>query len=739
MIRPLLFLPLALLVATASTQQRTHAAGTLVPNASLEADTDADRWPDGWAATEHGAWVAEDGDHFIRLASPAPGEMVMLYQEVGIPPGVEALEVVWRQRVSELQKGTSSWFDARILMEFLDGNREKVTPGPPTPATGEDTGGWVEKHVDFLVPEGARTLKFMPALFQVEAGVFDLDDIAIRPTDPTPVRERVAAEAAAKREKLQAREAAARTKAAALLAASGSLITNGGFESDAKADGWPDDWGQVKEGGSWGSEGNNHYLRLTTTEPGRMIMAYRTFDIPADIKALELGWKERITGLRKGEMPWFDARILMEFKDAEGKKTEGSPPPAYSGKDTDGWVAKTKTFLVPPDAMTLVMMPSLFQTAAGTFDLDDFTLKPTDPEPLLAAARQREKEAAARYVAPESPNRSKWPRELKVAGNRLHDPDGNEVWLQGVNAGGLETLPHDTQMIKSTVVAIDEWKANCVRLPIKDSFWYGRSPYQKDGGEGYRAIIDQIVTLAANRGAYVVIDLHRYRAPKQEHADFWQDCASAYKDHPAVLFDLLNEPHGIGWDVWRNGGFVGTKSGTDESAFLTVDEKKENQGFESVGMQGLVDAVRSTGAKNIVIAGGIFWCNDLSGIADGYALDDPDGNGVMYSWHTYNWHTGWEEKVLATAARFPILLGEVGADVNKMDFIPAADQEDPYTWVPDMLGFVQKHKLNWTGWCFHPKATPVMISDWTYTPTPFWGQFAKDALAGERFEMKRTR
>ena len=111
----------------------------------------------------------------------------------------------------------------------------------------------------------------------------------------------------------------------------------------------------------------------------------------------------------------------------------------------------------------------------------------------------------------------------------------------------------------------------------------------------------------------------------------------------------------------------------------------------------------------------------------------------MYSWHTYNWHTDWKKKVLSTAAKYPIFVGECGADTKKMDFIPLADQEDPYTWVPDMLGFIQQHRLNWTGWCLHPKASPVMISDWSYTPTPYWGAFAKRALAGEKFPLKKTR
>lgn len=303
----------------------------------------------------------------------------------------------------------------------------------------------------------------------------------------------------------------------------------------------------------------------------------------------------------------------------------------------------------------------------------------------------------------------------------------------------METLPGDTQVIKSTQLGIDDWKANAVRLPVKEEFWFGRNPIQKDGGQAYRDHIDQCVMIAANRGAYLILDLHRFRAPKAEHAEFWKAAAGHFKDHPAVLFDLFNEPHGISWEIWRDGGFVGEKSGADESAFLTDEDKKKNQGFESIGMQALVDAVRSTGAKNIVIAGGLGWSFDLSGITEGHALEDKTGNGIMYAWHVYNWHKGWEKAVLAAAAKYPILVGEVGADVKKMDFIPLDAQEDPFTWVPDMLGFIQKHRLNWTAWCFHPKATPVMISDWKYTPTPFWGVFAKEAFSGKKFEMKRTR
>lgn len=716
------------------------ATASIVANSNLELDADSDQWPDGWPRLKTGgSWEAEEGNHFIRMTSAEPGSMVMLYREIPLPEGTAALELTWRQRVTGLKRGKQSWFDARIMLEFTDANRGKIGPGPKPIATGKDTITWVEKSTQFLVPPGARILKFMPALFNVEAGTYDLDDIALKPIDPAPIAAAAAEAAAAKTKLLEEAASARQAKAATALTAGGVLLVNGDFETDRNADNWPDNWPNLKANGSWEIEDSTHFLRMKATEPDKMVSLYRTIDIPAGVKALKLTWRWRVTDLKTGKLPWNDARIMMDILDAAGKKLQ-QPPAVYTrGTQDGGWQEKTASFLVPEGGVTLALMPSLFNVVQGTMDLDDLVLTPTDTAELEAAAKLRAEEAALRFVPPEEANKAKWPAELRAQGNRLVDPSGKEVWLQGLNAGGMETLSQDTQAIKSTVVGIDEWKANAVRLPVNEQFWFGRNPIQKDGGKAYRDHVDQIVMLAANRGSYVVLDLHRFRAPKAEHAEFWTDAATRYKNHPAVLFDLFNEPHGISWKVWRDGGFVGEKTGKDESAFLSEEDKKKNQGFESIGMQALINAVRATGAKNLVIAGGLGWCFDLTGVTEGYALEDKTGNGIMYSWHVYNWHKGWESHVLAAAARYPILVGEVGADVNKMSFIPLADQEDPYTWVPDMLGFIQKHRLNWTGWCFHPRATPVMISDWKYTPTPYWGQFAKDAFSGKQFEMKRMR
>ncbi len=665
--------------------------------------------------------LVPEGKRAVDIPLANPGKMNLQYIPVLFPKGTEGAVVSAEVKYTDVVRGAQPWFDARIMMDFIDSNFKKFKGGPAIGAW-KGTRDWFEVKKTVRVPEGAAGLALMPCLFNAKSGRLELRNLSVVAQkkfveDPEDKARRETAERR-KASDLERRRANAKSR----LERDGSLIP-------------PEKDGRL-------------YAKLAIREPGKLVNAYKEYDIPAGADALKMTWSWDVRNLKTGDKPWFDARVLFKFKDASGKEMKDSPGPVYTQRNTKGWQARETSFLVPKEAVTLVVMPCLFMAKSGEMDMKDVKLVATDAAPLHARAAEHARQVKARYVPDEPENRAKWPKTVKVSGNRLVDPDGGEVWLQGLNAGGLETLPFGDQMVKSTVVGIDEWKANCVRLPVNETMWFGKSPYQSDGGEGYRKTVDKIVRLAANRGAYVALDLHRFRAPKREHVEFWKDAAARYRNHPAVVFDLFNEPHGISWKVWRDGGWVGEQGKHDESAFLSDAEKKRNQGFESVGMQALVDAVRSTGAKNVVIASGLFWANDLTGIESeaikkgekpSYRLSDPTGNGIMYSWHTYHWHKGWK-RLLPVAAKHPIFLGEVGATpLGIMNFIPDNQQENPYTFSPDMLGFIQKLRINWTAWCFHPKAAPCMIENWDYKPTPYWGEFAKRALAGEKFEMKRMR
>jgi hypothetical protein len=534
---------------------------------------------------------------------------------------------------------------------------------------------------------------------------------------------------------------------------------------------WPANWSAPVAGASWetDTDTNNHFLRLASPRPGTTVTLAHTLPVPDGAELVEIRWRQRITQLVLGPSPGRYAKIDMAFLDATGTPLPSAlSVPAYS-RNSSGWETKTTRFTVPPGARSLKFAPALIRVEAGTYDLADISIAPAIDTPAAPATPPPVVIAAPRIAPPRpatpppvsatpplvsttgplpGPN---GPPEIRVQGNRLVTvKGGKEVWLQGVNVPSLEWSVKGERILKGIGIAIDDWKANVIRLPVKADYWFGRGTKhntQTDGGAAYRTLIDQAVALAASKGAYLVLDLHHYRAPRADDLVFWTDAATRYKNHPAVLFDLLNEPHSTTWEVWRDGGFIEEKKKAgDEDAFLSPEEKLHNKrGFVSPGMQKMLDTVRATGAKNIVVVGGLDYAYDLTGIAPypavngrpgsstGYPLTDKSGNGIMYASHVYPWKKGWQKKFLDAAAKHPILLGEVGGDAKKMTFIPANHQENVETWVPAMLGLIQKHRLNWTGWCFHPSASPRMLADLNYTPTSFWGQPAKDALAGKKF------
>jgi len=40
-----------------------------------------------------------------------------------------------------------------------------------------------------------------------------------------------------------------------------------------------------------------------------------------------------------------------------------------------------------------------------------------------------------------------------------------------------------------------------------------------------------------------------------------------------------------------------------------------------------------------------------------------------------------------------------------------------------MIAGIQKNRIHWTAFSFHPRCRPPMLQD--YTPTPFWGAFVR--------------
>jgi hypothetical protein len=157
------------------------------------------------------------------------------------------------------------------------------------------------------------------------------------------------------------------------------LLPNGDLETSTKEAGWPDHWSRPDAGScSWDEEDGRRYLRLNVTEPGEVVLSYRSITIPPEVKALQLTLRARVIGLKCGPQAWFDARVMADFKTRDGEKVKGAKSIAFR-KDTDGWVERSVRFAVPDGAAVLEIMPTLFRAYSGTFDVDEILVTPIDP------------------------------------------------------------------------------------------------------------------------------------------------------------------------------------------------------------------------------------------------------------------------------------------------------------------------------------------------------------------------
>lgn len=304
------------------------------------------------------------------------------------------------------------------------------------------------------------------------------------------------------------------------------------------------------------------------------------------------------------------------------------------------------------------------------------------------------------------------PPELKTSGNQIVvKATGKPVRLCGANIPSLDWGLNDEgiggSIVNSLIELYDNWGVNVVRLPVN------RIVDGVDGwvaGHSYRGYVEAVVTAASARGMYVILDLHEYVHPYTTSQSFWSARAGEtfFKNNPAVLFGLCNEPHDITWTQWRDG---------DATA-----------GYP--GMQDLLDAIRAAGANNIVTASGLDWAYDITGPTEAtpYTLTDTgSGNGIVYETHIYPWKTQWTWKVGRTANTYPVIVGEWGhpdgTTFNGQTF------EDDSTWTPRSMDFIDSHRLHYTAWSFHPTARPNMITSWTdLTPTPWMGVEVKSRM-----------
>jgi len=272
---------------------------------------------------------------------------------------------------------------------------------------------------------------------------------------------------------------------------------------------------------------------------------------------------------------------------------------------------------------------------------------------------------------------------------------------------------------------------------------------QTDDGPSYRAVVDAVVEAANQRGAYVILNLHwtnggqwerdggyvgQHCMPDQYSVDFWISVASHYLGKPGVIFNVFNEPFEIGAILWRDGGEVverrftrpwPPRQGVNRQELRSTcryfgsppGRNWSSEGsfrYHAPGMQELYGWVRSTGATQIVLIGGIDGSHNLSGALDYRPID---GYNIVYDVHVYPYDgspTDWERSWGRPARAVPVWVGEWGCDYRREDSElacgPGPDREAcPISWARQLLGRMDELQVSWMAWSFHPFSTPTLI------------------------------
>jgi endoglucanase len=324
---------------------------------------------------------------------------------------------------------------------------------------------------------------------------------------------------------------------------------------------------------------------------------------------------------------------------------------------------------------------------------------------------------------------------VSVNGNRVVNQRGETVRLLGVNRSGAEYTclagKHifDGPADSASVQAMVAWRVDAVRVPLNEDCWLGINGVSRAvAGPAYQQAIEKYVGTLESHGIVAILDLHwaapgkylargQWPVPDLDHAPkFWTSVARAFASNHGVIFDLFNEPYITSWSCWRDG------------CTTRYTPARKTVSYRSAGMQALVNAVRSTGAGQPIMLGGLKYSSDDSQWFD-FEPADPD-HQLIAGFHTYNFgscnaEACWNSTIAPLAAKVPVITGEMGENGCKQ------------TYIDHYMAWADGHDVSYLGWAWDAtdppsgwrcSAGPALIKNYNGAPTAF-GAGLKSHLA----------
>lgn len=439
-----------------------------------------------------------------------------------------------------------------------------------------------------------------------------------------------------------------------------------------------------------------------------------------------------------------------------------------------------QTYLQVKPPQNLLSDPTMNDTIKQSLHL---TARVAAGLPLLAVVLTGCGKSTTGHGSSAENRKDKTPPSIHVDGNRLRNGHSEIVQLHGVSIMGMEYTalggwspkdPYPT-LVDSTWPALQAWNINVIRIPLNSVSYLGLkcvSTYtgpvfgkpgeiqDSDPSHNYKERLKEVVDRATAEGLYVILDLHETAPddakntvngisaqcptdinplPDADHSiDFWRAVALAYKSYPNVMFELFNDPYIDQWPYFKGDKIAAWKAlrdGTEVNMYRPLWPTPEKHLWRSAGMQQLVDTVRSTGATNVILQGGISKSADLE-LWSTYRANDPIKQTAA-AWHAFppsdaQWgdrcysHPGpwcddraYEYARNILAADYPVVVTEFG-DKNAPGTVGAP-------FAAALLPKLDSLSISYLGWSFTNAAQLdyQLIKDNSGTPSDGYGQYVK--------------
>ncbi len=330
---------------------------------------------------------------------------------------------------------------------------------------------------------------------------------------------------------------------------------------------------------------------------------------------------------------------------------------------------------------------------------------------------------------------------LHISGSSILNGSNQQMQMHGVNFSGFEysclTGDLNDGPIPPNIAEINgmkSWNVNSVRIPLNEDCWLGLHGIAATvSGANYQNAVAAFVNLLTTNNISVILNLHfngdgNTKAVEQEpmadraHSnDLWASIASKFKSNSAVMFEPYNEPHlndvtvtgGTAWGCWKSGGCAVKGNNAGDGNFVVA------------GMQEMLNAIRGTGANNIVVITGEDWGADLSSWVANKPTDSI--NELAAGWHTYGDGLScgssacWNTTLASVITNAPILTTEIGQ-------LPP-QTSCAHDYIDQVMSWLDSHNQQgyyaWTWGPFSCGSDPALLSatdsNWTGIPSQTYG------------------